>query len=78
MSQFITNTDYRNLLSLVRSSRPDGFAEGKELVVLEGKLMQTLQAVQTVELDNRVAQAVAAKEAAVKETLLDGDIPPTD
>ncbi len=78
MSQFITTNDYRNLLSLVRSSRPDGFAEGKELVILEGKLLQTLQAAEQEGLDNRVAQALAAQVAAKKETQTDGDIPPTD
>ena len=74
---FLTQSDHKNLLSLVRSSRPDGFAEGKELVVLEGKLIQTLQAHQQDELDNRVTAELASRQAA-KETPEDGDIPPAD
>ena len=73
----LNNTDHKNLLSLVRSSHPNGFAEGKELVVLEGKLIQTLQAHQQAELDNRVTAELASRQAA-KETPEDGNIPPAD
>ncbi len=74
----LTPQDFNNLLSLVRRASPDGFAEGKELVVLEGKLIQILQAGQAAELDNRVTKEIAVRDAATKETQTDGDIPPAD
>ena len=74
----LTPNDFNNLLSLVRRSEPNGFDEGKELVVLEGKLIQILQAGQQTELDNRVTKEIAVRAAAIKETQTDGDIPPAD
>ncbi len=60
----LTQADYTNLLMLVRTATPDGFAEGKALVILEGKLIQTLRDYETEARDAAVEKEIKQREEA--------------
>jgi hypothetical protein len=62
--------DFQNLLAVVRRSTPTSFDEGKQLVILEGKVLQVLEQHNEAQLQRAIAEANSEDK--------DGDVPSSD